>query len=43
LILRKKELKSNLMRWAEHVAHMKQVEILTYKFKWEKNHLGELA
>ena len=33
MALRKKEFKSFGMRWAEHVARMKQVEILTYKLK----------
>ena len=30
------------MRWAEYVAPTKQDYILTFKFKWEKYHLGYL-
>jgi hypothetical protein len=37
LVLRKREVKSNWMRWAEHVGRMKQVEILTCKFKGKKS------
>ena len=37
MIRLKKVFNSNWIRWAEHVARMKQDDILTYKFKGEKS------